>query len=46
MKTFKESILSYKCTGCGVNIYNATYDYKKCPECGYKLIKMEKKNES
>jgi DNA-directed RNA polymerase subunit RPC12/RpoP len=42
MKTFKESTLDYRCTGCGVGIYNATKDYgMKCPECGYKLIKVK-----
>jgi len=43
MKRYEDSILSYKCvTGCGVNIYNATKEFKKCSECGYKLIKVNK----
>ena len=43
MKTFKESTLDYKCVkGCGINIYNATYDFNgKCPECGGKLKKVK-----
>jgi hypothetical protein len=49
MKTFKESVLNFKCVnGCGVSIYNATHNYNGvCPECGGKLktikpIKKEK----
>jgi predicted RNA-binding Zn-ribbon protein involved in translation (DUF1610 family) len=43
MKTYKESILSYKCTGCGATVYNATHVMDKCPECGYSLKKVNKK---
>ena len=42
MKKFKDSIVSYRCTGCGVTIYNASKGFYKCPECGYKLIKIDK----
>ena len=47
MKKFKESTLNYRCTGCGVSIYNATHNHNlTCPECGGKLMKVkEKKNE-
>ena len=36
MKTFKESVLNFRCDGgCSASIYNATHDYNgKCPECG------------
>lgn len=37
MKSFKDSTMNYKCTGCGAAIFNATHEYKKCPECGYAL---------
>lgn len=45
MKTFKESTLDYRCIdGCGVEIYNTTYDYGvKCTECGGKLVKVTPK---
>lgn len=43
MKTYKESTVSYRCTGCGVTIYNASRKYDECPECGYRLIHINKK---
>ena len=42
MKRYEDSTISYKCTGCGVTIYNATKEFKKCSECGYKLIRIDK----
>jgi len=42
MKRYENSIISYRCTGCGTTIYNATKEFKKCSECGYKLIKVDK----
>jgi rRNA maturation endonuclease Nob1 len=42
MKSYKNSILSYKCVeGCGAGIYNATKEMKVCPECGGKLRKVK-----
>ena len=43
MKTYKESTLSYKCTGCGASIYNASKEFKVCPNCGYDVIEINKK---
>jgi DNA-directed RNA polymerase subunit RPC12/RpoP len=37
MKSYKDSTMNYKCTGCGAAIFNATKAYKECPECGYTL---------
>ena len=42
MKTYKDSIVSYRCTGCGVTVYNATKEMDRCDMCGYKLRKIDK----
>jgi len=42
MKKYEDSIISYKCTGCGVSIYNASKNFYNCSECGSKLKKIDK----
>lgn len=33
--------LNYSCVnGCGMNIFNATKEFIKCPKCGAKLKKI------
>lgn len=42
MKRYEDSIVSYRCTGCGVSIYNASKKLWRCSECGYRLIRINK----
>lgn len=42
MKTYEDSIISYRCDTCFCTIYNATKKVTKCDNCGGKLIKINK----